>query len=86
MGLVAGPGKAPLATTTMRSETLADINRGRLRGWTLVGAVGAYFLSILAWPELVATVGLAILGTALLVVGVWPRVALPDAEQAQQNA
>lgn len=75
-----GGGKAPIGVTTFRTETLADMNRGRLRGWVIIAGVLVGFLSILAWPSLLPFALLLGIAAVLLVLGVWIHLTLPDAE------
>jgi len=48
-----GPGRTPLALTNLRKETLADMNRGRLRGWIALGVGALIVFAIVAWPNLI---------------------------------
>ncbi len=75
-----GGGKTPLALTTLRGETLADMNRGRLRGWVWIGSAVLVVLAILAWPNLIIVLVSASLAVGMVLVGVWIHLALPGAE------
>jgi hypothetical protein len=78
--VVAGSNRAPIAVTTLRRETLADMSRGRLRGWTIIGAIVFAVLAILSWPDPLGV--LAFLGATVICAGafVWIHVTLRDAE------
>jgi len=75
-----GGGKGPLAVTEMRGETLADMNRGRIRGWVLIGAVVFAVVAVLSWPDLFYVLVSAALAVVLVAVGLWIHLALPDTE------
>jgi len=72
-----GPG---LAATTMRVETLADVNRGRLRGWALIAAIFLVVLALLSWPYLLGFVVFLAAAAAAIVVAIWVHLTLPDVE------
>lgn len=75
-----GTAKPPIAMATLRPETMADMNRGRLRGWVFVGAALFLLLAALAWPSLLYVVISAVLAAFMLGLGVWMHVTLPDVE------
>jgi len=81
MSLTPGGAKSSLALTTLRAETLADMNRGRLRGWALLGAVLSAVIGALAWPDLLAVITAIGLATLLVVTAVWIHLSLRDAEK-----
>lgn len=83
--MATGSAKPSLAVTTLRRETLADMTRGRLRGWALIGAVVFAVLACLAWPDLLAVV----LGMGVAVVfalaSLWLHLSLRDVETASTS-
>jgi hypothetical protein len=80
MSLTPGGAKPSLALTTLRGETLADMNRGRLRGWALVGVVLLAVIGALAWPDLLAVITAIGIAAVLAVAAVWIHLSLRDAE------
>jgi len=78
-----GPG---LAATTMRGDTLANVNRGRIRGWTGIAAVLLVVLAVLSWPYLLGVAVFLAGAVACLVVLVWVHRTLPDVEEEQDSA
>jgi hypothetical protein len=62
----AGPARSTLAATTLRADTLADMNRGRLRGWIIFAAVGFVILSVLSLPGLLSFVIFLVAAAACL--------------------
>jgi hypothetical protein len=69
---LAGPGRTPLTATALREETLADMNRGRLRGWAALAVGALIFFAIASWPNLglVALFALCAAGSAVFFVRV----------------
>jgi hypothetical protein len=80
MAGVMGGGKAPLAATTMRPETLRDINRGQTRGWVFLGAAIFAALAVLSWPELTEVLIWAGLAAGMIILGGWIQRTFPDTE------
>lgn len=73
--------RAPgLASTTLRGETLANVNRGRIRGWVAIAAVGLVALAVLAWPDLLGVTVFLAGAVACSVVVVWVHRSLPEVE------
>lgn len=72
-----GPG---LAATTMPVETLAGINRGRLRGWVSIAAILLVVLAVLAWPNLLGFLVFLAGAAASAMVVVWIHLTLPKVE------
>jgi O-antigen ligase len=75
-----GPG---LAATTMPVETLAGLNRGRLRGWVAIAAIGLVVLAFLSWPNLLGFLAFLGAAAASIVAVVWIHFTLPDVETGQ---
>lgn len=75
-----GGGKAPLSATTMRPETLRDINRGQVRGWVFLGAAISGALAALSWPDVTEVLIWAGLAALMVVLGVWIHSTLRDTE------
>ena len=73
-----GPG---LAATTLRTDTRADINRGRLRGWAAIAAVLLAALAILSWPNLLGFLAFLAATAACAAIAVWVHLGLPDVEK-----
>ena len=65
----------------MRTETLAGINRGRLRGWVSIAAVLLAVLAILSWPNLLGFVAFLVGAAICVAVGVWAQLTLPEVEK-----
>lgn len=78
-GLIGG-GRAPIGLTTMRGTTLADMNRGRVRGWALIGSGVLVVLAVLSWPDLVWVLVSAGIAVSLVLFTIWAHLSLPDAE------
>ena len=81
--------RAPgLASTTVRGETLANVNRGRIRGWVGIAAVGLVALAVLSWPDLLSVAVFLAGAVACSVVVVWVHRSLPEVEleREQQGA
>jgi len=72
-----GPG---LAATTMRRDTLVDINRGRIRGWSLILAIFLVVLALLSWPFLLGVVAFIAAAAVCVGVAVWVHWTLPDVD------
>jgi hypothetical protein len=70
-----GPG---LAATTLRTETLAGINRGRLRGSVGIAAAILATLAILSWPNLLGVTVFLLGAIAAVGVVVWIHWTLPE--------
>jgi hypothetical protein len=70
-----------LAATTMRGETLVDVNRGRIRGWSLIAAIFLAVLALLSWPFLLGVVVLSAAAAVCVGVAVWVHRALPDVDK-----
>ena len=79
MTATSGPG---LAATTMPRETLADINRGRLRGWAMIAAIFLVVLALLSWPYLLGFVVFLAAAVAAIAVAIWLHWTLPGVEEA----
>jgi len=80
---LAGPGRTPLALTNLRKETLADLNRGRLRGWVALGVGALIVFAIVAWPNLIL-----VLVFVLSAVGLglfFARVTLPTLSDVERG-
>ena len=77
-----GPG---LAATTLRTETIVDINRGRLRGWAVIAAAIFVVLAALSWPALVYFVVFLAAAAASLVASVWVHLTYPNVERQRPN-
>ena len=73
-----GPG---LAATAMPVETLADINRGRLRGWASIGAILLVVLAVLSWPYLLGVAVFLVAAAACFGLAIWVHLTLPDVEK-----
>ena len=73
-----GPG---LVATSMRSETLAGINRGRLRGWVAIAAVLLAVLAILSWPNLLGFAAFLAAAAICVVICIWAQLTLPEVEK-----
>ncbi len=56
------------------------MNRGRLRGWALIGAVILVALAILSWPALVRVPRSAGIAVGPVLLTIWVHLSLPDAE------
>jgi asparagine N-glycosylation enzyme membrane subunit Stt3 len=63
--VVSGPSKAPLALTNLRGETLADTNRGRVRGWVALAIGALVVFALLAWPDYVVVLILTLIAAVL---------------------
>lgn len=77
---VGASSRAPLSVTNLRGTTLADMNRGRLRGWAALGAVILAALAAFAWPDLLAVVILGAAAGAAALAYLWVILHLRDAE------
>jgi len=77
---VGASSKAPLSVTNLRGTTLADVNRGRLRGWAAVGAAILAVLAAFAWPDLLAVIVLAAAATVAALAYLWVVLSLRDVE------
>jgi predicted tellurium resistance membrane protein TerC len=64
----------------MRPATLAGTNRGRLRGWGLIGAIGFAILAILSWPSLLSFAVFLVAGAACMGAVAWVHFTLPEVE------
>lgn len=80
MAGISGGGRAPIGLTTMRGTTLADMNRGRVRGWALIGSGVLVVLAVLSWPDLAWVLVSAGLAAGLALFTLWIHLSLPDAE------
>ena len=74
-----GGSKTPLALTTLPGSTLAELNRGRLRGWVAIAAILLAMLAGLAWPDLLGVLILAATAAALAAAYVWISLSLRGA-------
>ena len=83
---MASPGRTPLNVTALREETLADMNRGRLRGWAALGVGALIFFAIASWPNLVLVVlfALCAAGSGVFFVRV-TLTSLSDAEGSRSE-
>ena len=77
---VGASSKAPLSVTNLSGTILADVNRGRLRGWAAVGAAILAVLAAFAWPDLLAVIVLAAAATVAAFAYLWMVLSLPDVE------
>lgn len=77
-----GPG---LAATSMRADTVANVNRGRIRGWAGIAAALLVVLAALSWPYLPGVVVFLVGAVACLFVLVWVHRTLPDVEKEQDG-
>jgi hypothetical protein len=75
-------GKVPFGVTTFRRETVADLNRGQMRGWVGLAAAAFAILAILSWPSIEYVVLSALLAVGMALVVVWIHFTMPDAELA----
>lgn len=80
-----GRGSGGLAATTLRPATLADINRGAIRGWVAAATIVVAIFAGLAWPDVVASLIFVALAGALATVYVWIVVTLRDAEREEME-
>lgn len=65
----------------MPAETLANINRGRFRGWVGIAAVLLVVLAVLSWPYLLGVVAFLAVAVVCAIVQVWVYRNLPDSEK-----
>ena len=80
--VVNGPPKAPLAYANLRAETVADTNRGRMRGWVILALAALVVFAVLAWPDYVAVLVLSIIAAVVAAFFVQAtQNALSDAER-----
>ncbi|MGA8604843.1 MAG: hypothetical protein WB788_07275 [Thermoplasmata archaeon] len=70
-----GPG---LAATEMPVEPLADINRGRLRGWASIGAILLVVLGVLSWPYLLGVAVFLVAAAVCFGLAIWVHTTLTD--------
>ena len=82
---VGSSSKTPLAVTNLRGATLADMNRGRLRGWAALGAVIVAVLAALAWPDLLAVLVLGAVALALAFAYLGATLTLKDGETEEDE-
>jgi hypothetical protein len=69
---MASGGRNPgLALTTFRTETLVDWNRGRVRGWALLGAIVLAITALLSWPDGMLVLACTAGAVALALVEGW---------------
>jgi hypothetical protein len=69
----------------MRPDTLAGVNRGRLRGWGLIVAIGLVVLAILSWPSLLGFVVFLAAGAACFGAVAWVHLTFPEVETGQDQ-
>ncbi len=69
----------------MRVETLADINRGRLRGWSLIAAIFLVVLAALSWPYLLGFAVFLAAAAACCGIAIWVHLTLPDVEKEESE-
>jgi len=83
--VVAGSSRAPIAITSLRRETLADMSRGRLRGWALLGAILLAVFAALSWPYLLGVLVFLAAAAACIGAFVWIQWSLRDAERRDES-
>jgi hypothetical protein len=83
-GLVTTPGPG-IAATTMRPETIVNVNRGRIRGWAAIAAVLLVALAALSWPNFLGFTVFLAAALAAIGVAVWAQLSLPDVEEEEDE-
>ena len=69
----------------MRAETLANVNRGRIRGWAGIAAIVLGVLAALSWPYLLGVGAFLTAAVACMAVVVWVHRSLPDVESEPEG-
>ena len=79
------PNQAVLPVMQFCPEPLVDINRGRLWGWALIGAIALLGMAALSDPSAPLTAVLLAGGGATGAGAFWTRFVLRDAEWERQR-